>query len=40
MCDKKKTYLNGVLNFRVYLCVIKKQKNENILLINQKKEEK
>jgi hypothetical protein len=32
----KNTYLNGMLNFRIYLRVIKKQKEkkENTLLIN------
>jgi hypothetical protein len=37
----KKSYLNGMLNFEIELCVIQKnKKNQNKLLINQRKEEK
>jgi hypothetical protein len=34
----KNAYLNGVLNFKVYLRVI--QKKKELLLINQRKEQK
>jgi hypothetical protein len=37
----KNSYLNGMLNFGIELCVIQKKtkKNQNKLLINQRKEE-